>query len=61
MAINKYYVSAKCKELDLGMEIEAINDYMAAINFSQVAWDSFDLEEVLITDVELVMEVADDK
>lgn len=61
MAINKYYVSAKYKELDLGMEIEAINAYMAAINFSQVAWDSFDLEEVLITDVELVMEVVDAK
>ncbi|HFU4076792.1 TPA: hypothetical protein ACGO71_000742 [Streptococcus suis] len=63
MEINKYYVSAKCKGLDLGMEIEDINAYMAAINFSQVALDSFDLEleEVLITDVELVMEVVDAK
>lgn len=63
MAINKYYVSAKYKELDLGMEIEDINAYMAAINFYQVAVDSFDLEleEVLITDVELVMEVVDAK
>ncbi|HFI0592982.1 TPA: hypothetical protein ACGO2M_000788 [Streptococcus suis] len=63
MAINKYYVSAKYKELDLGMEIEDINAYMAAINFLKVALDSidFELEEVLITDVELLMEVVDAK
>lgn len=63
MANSKYYVSAKCKGFDLGMEIEDINAYMAAINFYQVAVDSFDLEleEVLITDVELAMEVVDAK
>ncbi|WP_438467961.1 hypothetical protein [Streptococcus pluranimalium] len=60
MAKNKYYVSAKCKELDLGMEIEAENAYMAAIEMSSLLWNEFNIDDVIITDSDLMgMEVQD--
>lgn len=60
MAQNKYYVSAKRDNLDLGMIVEAENRYMAAAKMSSLLWDEFSLGDVIVTDVE-AMEVKDDK
>lgn len=60
MAQNKYYVSAKRDNLDLGMVVEAENYHMAAVKMSSLLWDEFSLDDVIITDVE-AMEVKDDK
>lgn len=60
MAQNKYYVSAKRDNLDLGMVVEAENCYMAAVKMSSLLWDEFSLDDVIVTDVE-AMEVKDDK
>ena len=60
MAQNKYYVSAKKDDLDLGIVVEAENHYMAAVKMSSLLWDEFSLDGVIVTDVD-VMEVKDDK
>lgn len=60
MAQNKYYVSAKRDNLDLGMVVEAENHYMAAVKMSSLLWDEFSLDDVIVTDVD-AMEVKDDK
>ncbi|HFI0618799.1 TPA: hypothetical protein ACGO1W_000437 [Streptococcus suis] len=60
MAQNKYYVSAKKDNLDLGMEIEAKNPYMAAVKIASLLWEELSLDDVTVTDVEL-MEAKDDK
>lgn len=60
MAQNKYYVSAKRDNLDLGMVVEAENCYMAAVKMSSSLWDEFSLDDVIVTDVD-TMEVKDDK
>lgn len=60
MAQNKYYVSAKRDNLDLGMIVEAENRYMAAVKMSSLLWDEFSIDDVIVTDVD-AMEVKDDK
>lgn len=60
MAQNKYYVSAKRDNLDLGMVVEAENYYMAAVKMSSLLWDELSLDNVIVTDVK-AMEVKDDK
>ena len=60
MAQNKYYVSAKWDNLDLGMVVEAENYYMAAVKMSSLLWNELSLDDVIVTDVK-EMEVKDDK
>lgn len=60
MAKNKYYVSAKQDNLDLGMVIEAENPYMAAVKMTSLLWDEFSLDGVTVTDVDM-MEAKNDK
>lgn len=60
MAQNKYYVSAKKDDLDLGIVVEAENHYMAAVKMSSLLWDEFNLDDVVVTDVDM-MEVRNDK
>lgn len=51
---KKYYVSAKLNNLDIGLTIEAPNEYMAAIYGLEVLTDDYDLErcDITITGVE---------
>ncbi|HEM5131232.1 TPA: hypothetical protein ACJ51Q_001357 [Streptococcus suis] len=58
MKKEMYYVSANRDNLDLGMKIEAENPYMAAVYFVSEIWNDFNLDDVIITEVE---EAADDK
>jgi hypothetical protein len=60
MAQNKYYVSAKRDNLDLGMVVEAENYYMAAVKMSSLLWNELSLDDVIVTDVKET-EVKDDK
>lgn len=60
MAKNKYYVSAKQDNLDLGMVIETENPYMAAVKMASLLWDEFRLDDVTVTDVDM-MEAKNDK
>ncbi|MGT2812917.1 hypothetical protein [Streptococcus minor] len=60
MANNKYYVSAKNKNLDIGLEVEELNPHMAAIYAYNILSDAYDLTDVFITDVDVV-EVRNDK
>lgn len=57
---KKYYVSAKVSQLDVGLIVEAINEYMAAIYALEILTDDYDLErcDITITDIE---EVGGDK
>lgn len=62
MAKNKYYVSAKQDNLDLGMVIEAENRYMAAVKMTSLLWENFSLDDVTVTDVDMMgTEVQSDK
>ena len=56
---KKYYVSAELNNLDIGLTIEAPNEYMAAIYGLEVLTDDYDLERCDITIIG-VEEVADD-
>ncbi|HEM5137969.1 TPA: hypothetical protein U1364_001781 [Streptococcus suis] len=58
MKKEMYYVSANRDNLDLGMKIEADNPYMAAVYFVSEIWNDFNLDDVIVTEVE---EAADDK
>ncbi|BCK44590.1 TPA: hypothetical protein ACIRGN_000670 [Streptococcus suis] len=58
MKKEMYYVSANRDNLDLGMKIEAENPYMAAVYFVSEIWNDFNLDDVIVTEVE---EAADDK
>ena len=51
---KKYYVSAELNNLDIGLTIEAANEYMAAIYGLEVLTDDYDLErcDITITGVE---------
>ncbi|WP_277293934.1 hypothetical protein [Streptococcus hyointestinalis] len=51
---KKYYVSAELNNLDIGLTIEAPNEYMAAIYGLEVLTDDYDLErcDITITGVE---------
>lgn len=60
MANNKYYVSAKNKNIDIGLEVEELNPYMAAIYAYNILSDNYGLTDVFITDVDVV-EVRNDK
>ncbi|WP_069996939.1 hypothetical protein [Streptococcus agalactiae] len=60
MKQNKYYVSAKQDNLDLGMVIEAENPYMAAVKMASLLWENFSLDDVTVTDVDM-MEAKNDK
>lgn len=57
---KKYYVSAELNNLDIGLTVEAPNEYMAAIYGLEVLTDDYDLErcDITITDIE---EVGGDK
>lgn len=54
MANNKYYVSAKNKNLDIGLEVEELNPHMAAIYAYNILSDDYDLTDVFITNVDVV-------
>ncbi|HEM3501182.1 hypothetical protein [Streptococcus suis] len=60
MANNKYYVSAKNKNIDIGLEVEELNPHMAAIYAYNILSDDYGLTDVFITDVDVV-EVRNDK
>lgn len=57
---KKYYVSAKVSQLDVGLIVEAINEYMAAIYALEILTDDYGLErcDITITGVE---EIDDDQ
>lgn len=57
---KKYYVSAKVSQLDVGLIVEAINEYMAAIYALEILSDDYGLErcDITITGVE---EIDDDQ
>lgn len=52
MTNNKYYVSAKNKNLDIGLEVEELNPYMAAMYAYNILCDDYGFTDVFITDVE---------
>lgn len=54
--MNKYYVTGKIAQLDLGAEIEAVNSFMAGIKFKETykCLLSFGSHELLILDAELL-------
>ena len=54
MKKKMYYVSANRDNLDLGMKIEAENPYMAAVIFESNIWNDFNLDDVIVTEVEEV-------
>lgn len=60
MANNKYYVSAKNKSIDIGLEVEELNPHMAAIYAFNILSDDYGLTDVVVTDVDVV-EVQNDK
>lgn len=60
MANNKYYISAKNKNIDIGLEVEELNQHMAAIYAFNILSDDYGLTDVVITDVDVV-EVRNDK
>lgn len=50
--IKKYYVSAKDKDLDLGVEVEAKNLCMAVVEAYIIFCDDYGLQNVVMTEVE---------
>ena len=54
MKKKMYYVSANRDNLDLGMKIEAENPYMTAVIFESNIWNDFNLDDVIVTEVEEV-------
>ncbi|HEL1573304.1 hypothetical protein V2H22_06400 [Streptococcus suis] len=55
---KKYYVSVRCQNLDIGLEVLAKNQYMAAIKTHICLRSDFNLSGFLVTEIE---EVANDK
>lgn len=55
---KKYYVSAKCGNLDIGLEVIEENQFMAAIKTHICLRSDFNLSGFVVTDVE---EVRDDQ
>ncbi|WP_164683851.1 hypothetical protein [Streptococcus hyointestinalis] len=51
---KKYYVSAELNNLDIGLTVEAPNEYMAVIYGLEVLTDDYGLErcDITITDIE---------
>lgn len=52
--MKKYYVSGKYDVLDIGMEVEALNRYMAAYNFIDKASLrlSVGMDKIFVSEVE---------
>ena len=50
----KYYVTGQIAFLDVGAEVEAENPYMAAVIFEYNIWNDFNLDDVIVTEVEEV-------